>query len=120
MKNGVRCKNCENVVIPRIWHRNIDSRIYHRQNQHICPICGVTMYVTGGGLTVLGNTFLHSAAAFFIWLLITSGIREFLKLSHSASSNLALAVLFLISTLYIAKRFFGVAFSSILKKRKLR
>lgn len=39
---------CGAKVIPRLWYvyGNVFS---HTLTQHICPICGVVMYETGGG-----------------------------------------------------------------------
>lgn len=54
MSNGkVQCNACKNDVTPRLWHHNASSIIFKRKNEHICPICGVTMYTSGGGITVL-------------------------------------------------------------------
>ncbi len=52
MSQGVLCKNCNNRVHPKLWNENMNSVIYNRSNQHICPICGVTMYTTGGRINV--------------------------------------------------------------------
>jgi len=45
----VRCGKCGSDVSPRLWHVHVSNFTYHR-TQHICPICGVVMYETGGGL----------------------------------------------------------------------
>ena len=118
MTNGVECKHCGKTVVPRLWHDNMDSIMYRRQNQHICPICGVTMYVTGGGYTVLGIIVFHVLAAFIIWFGATVGIQELLDLSNSASANFGLLVLIAVAILYIAKRFFGFTIRSLFKNKK--
>lgn len=55
MTDKVKCENCGNAVVPRLWMTDTKSMIVHRKNEHICPICGVTMYVSGGGHTSLGK-----------------------------------------------------------------
>ena len=59
MSNGVLCSKCNNKVMPRLWQNNMNSLTHERSNQHICPICGITMYTTGGEITFIGKlTFL--------------------------------------------------------------
>ena len=55
MDGKVSCKSCNNSVTPKLWHHNTRSKIKERLNEHICPVCGVTMYQTGGGFTLLGK-----------------------------------------------------------------
>jgi len=59
----VTCK-CGANVIPRLWNRygNIFS---HTLTQHICPICGVVVYETGGGIRRIFT--LASSVAFFMF-----------------------------------------------------
>jgi len=42
---------CGAKVIPRLWHV-YGNLFFNTLTQHICPICGVVMYETGGGFRV--------------------------------------------------------------------
>ena len=96
----------------------MNSVIYHRSNQHLCPICGVTMYTTGGGLTVVGRLIIYSLLAAFVWLGATILVQNLFSLSNSTSANVGLFITTVIAALYIAKRFFGFAFNSLFKTKK--
>ena len=66
MKSGkVRCASCSNEVSPRLWHQHVGSWIFERKSEHICPVCGITMYETGGGFSLLGYV-----AMFFALLIL--------------------------------------------------
>lgn len=117
MKNGVECKNCKNTVHPRLWHENMNSVIYHRSNQHICPICGITMYTTGGGLTLIGSLIAHVFVALAVWFAFTVLTQELFGLSNSASAKFGFTLTVIATAIYIAKRFFGFALSSLIKKK---
>ncbi|PWQ93116.1 hypothetical protein [Leucothrix arctica] len=43
----VKCKSCQSNVIPRLWVMN-GGWFHYRRNQHLCVICGVVMYESGG------------------------------------------------------------------------
>lgn len=53
----VLCEKCDERVVPRLLHSNEDDWMFFRSTQHICPLCGVTMYRTGGGITIIGRAF---------------------------------------------------------------
>lgn len=56
MQSTVKCSNCGSHVIPKLWHDLPESElISNKATQHICPICGVQMYKTGGGTTIIGK-----------------------------------------------------------------
>ena len=118
MNKGVQCKNCKNHVYPRLWHENMNSLIYHRSNQHICPICGITMYTTGGGLTFIGSLIIYSFIALCIWFGVTALVQNLFSLSNSTSAKVGFFITGIIAALYIAKRFFGFALSSLFKTKK--
>jgi hypothetical protein len=117
VKNGVECKSCNKFVTPRLWHDNMYSIIFNRSNQHICPICGETMYRTGGGLTFLGSIVFHLIAALIIWVAAGAVAQDLFNLSNSASSNFSWFILLIVSAIYIAKRFFGFAVTSFFSRK---
>lgn len=43
----VQCRHCGRVVVPRLWLTGGDILKY-KTTQHLCPVCGVVMYETGG------------------------------------------------------------------------
>lgn len=67
---GVFCGQCNNKVMPRLWHGNHDSLVWRRHTEHICPVCGDTLYVTGGGATLLGLVVMPLFAAFALGLFV--------------------------------------------------
>ena len=55
------CNRCNRKVVPRLWHyrlwtdRLLANRFFnveYMKTQHICPLCGVIMFETGGGMTL--------------------------------------------------------------------
>ena len=42
----ITCKHCSRNVVPRLWHEY--TELQNRTTQHLCPLCGKVMYVTGG------------------------------------------------------------------------
>lgn len=47
MGNGrdyIACANCSRKIVPRLWHV---THFGVTRTQHICPFCGVVLYVTG-------------------------------------------------------------------------
>jgi hypothetical protein len=108
----VHCK-CGANVIPRLWHRygNVFS---YTLTEHICPICGVVMYETGGGIRRL---FVIAASIAFFMLGI--GYLSMGKsLTFLISITAALSILFLsYPTFYgrLIRRIIGV-FHNTLKQ----
>jgi len=41
----VECKRCENDVVPKLWHKR-DCWYTKGHTEHLCPMCGHTMYET--------------------------------------------------------------------------
>jgi len=50
IEEGIDCPACRRAVVPRLWFENERNLFAYRKTQHICPYCGVVMYVTGGGV----------------------------------------------------------------------
>ena len=57
----ITCNRCNRKVVPRLWHyrlwtdRLLANRFFnveYMKTQHICPLCGVIMFETGGGMTL--------------------------------------------------------------------
>ena len=69
----VVCPHCSRNVVPRLWHEN--SEHSHRKTQHICPLCGQIMYVTGGNLTS-GAKILLSLVGFMVFIMAMGVIQE--------------------------------------------
>ena len=56
----VKCSNCRSYVIPRlIHHEHHANMIVSRKTEHVCPICGDSMYETGGNLTGIGKVWTY-------------------------------------------------------------
>lgn len=52
IEEGVRCPECGRSVVPRLLFKGERNPIAYRKAEHVCPYCGVVMYVTGGGVNV--------------------------------------------------------------------
>lgn len=50
IEEGVRCPDCGRGVVPRLLFKGGRNPIVFRKAEHVCPYCGVVMYVTGGGV----------------------------------------------------------------------
>jgi ribosomal protein S27E len=56
----VSCPKCSKKSVPRLWHR---AAIFTKmKTDHLCPYCGVAMYTTGGGLSIISKLFLFFVA----------------------------------------------------------
>jgi ribosomal protein S27E len=52
----VSCPKCSKKSVPRLWHRG--AIFTKMKTDHLCPYCGVAMYTTGGGLSIISKLFL--------------------------------------------------------------
>lgn len=86
----VTCKKCSSEVVPRLWHSNNDSMIFNRVTEHICPICGETMYVTGGGL----SPNIKNIGVFAVFVVLLAAVTTF-------ESNLLTSIFLFISIIVI-------------------
>jgi ribosomal protein S27E len=55
---NIECSSCGADVVPRLVHHDVNNIFGNRRSEHICPICGITMYETGGGLSPLGKVWM--------------------------------------------------------------
>ena len=69
----VVCKHCSRNVVPRLWHEY--SNHSDRATQHICPLCGEVMYVTGGKLS-LGSKLVLTVVGFMLFIWGIAAIKE--------------------------------------------
>ena len=59
----IQCPHCKAEGIPHLQHRQtVWLLLGHMKTRHICRLCGQIMYVTGGGLNIIGY-----AACFLIF-----------------------------------------------------
>ena len=69
----VVCPHCSRNVVPRLWHEHSNHR--DRATQHICPLCGLVMYVTGGKLS-LGSKLVLTVVGFMLFIWGIAAIQE--------------------------------------------
>jgi ribosomal protein S27E len=99
----IKCNSCSANVVPRLLHYG-GGLFTYLKTQHMCAICGVVMYETGGGirrwvkvfafLLLMGfaNVYIRSSttgitnviltgllALLFIYLLIARPLMSFIK-----------------------------------------
>lgn len=75
------------------------------------------MYTTGGGLTVIGSLIAHVFVALAVWFVFTVLSQELFGLSNSTAAKFGFTLTVIVAAIYIAKRFFGFALSSLIKKK---
>ena len=46
----IQCGRCGRAVVPQLWVDDRRGAIYHPQAHHLCPLCGATLHVSGGGV----------------------------------------------------------------------
>ena len=105
----VTCNSCEVGVTPRLWHKDENNWVSYRSIEHICPLCGETMYVTGGGLTPAAYT----ALAVILWFSLAVFWQGTLNLNNDDSGTLAWVSWSVLVTLFIAKKFFGLGIRAL-------
>lgn len=55
----IQCRHCQRHSVPHLWHyRPFFAAFRYMKIQHICRFCGVVMYESGGGPTLLGKCLL--------------------------------------------------------------
>lgn len=77
----ITCNSCNRKVVPRLWHyrlwtdRLLANRFFnveYMKTQHICPLCGVIMFETGGGMTLPAKIVFGFFGFMLAWLVLTS------------------------------------------------
>lgn len=58
MTATVQCPDCHSHVHPRLWHYKSALPFRYLKTQHLCPICGVCMYESGGQFHWAGHLWL--------------------------------------------------------------
>lgn len=71
VEDRIECWNCGRAVVPQLW---VDGRngLEHPKVRHLCPLCGATLLVSGGGInrSVLGLIIGFSALSILIVVLL--------------------------------------------------
>ena len=79
--DAITCNSCNRKVVPRLWHyrlwtdRLLANRFFnveYMKTQHICPLCGVIMFETGGGMTLPAKIVFGFVGFMLTWLVLTS------------------------------------------------
>jgi ribosomal protein S27E len=69
-EDRIECRSCGRAVVPQFW---VDGRngLEHPTVRHLCPLCGATLFVSGGGMnwTMLALIIRFSVLAFLIIIL---------------------------------------------------
>jgi len=103
MTNGhVLCRSCKNSVSPRLWHHN--NIFTNRSIEHICPICGKTMYTSGGGLSIIAMLLISVFVGFMVGVRMFGdvfvGFFEFFGFARQVSELISI-VLIISSTFFL-------------------
>ncbi|WP_417534991.1 hypothetical protein [Marinobacterium stanieri] len=114
-KNGrVSCKNCNNNVTPRLWHHE-GGVIIKREIEHICPICGETMYSTGGGVTLIGLVFGMMILAYALYA-VSMLICGYLGLEKESATFISFVIVSLLFINFLLKKLVGHSLLTLFKK----
>lgn len=49
VEDRIECQSCGRAVVPQLWVDTRD-RMSHPKVRHLCPLCGMTLRVSGGGI----------------------------------------------------------------------
>jgi ribosomal protein S27E len=49
IEDRIECRGCGRAVVPQLWVDTRD-RMSHPKVRHLCPLCGATLRVSGGGI----------------------------------------------------------------------
>ena len=112
----VKCEKCNNNVVPRLWHEDMNSLTSYRRNQHMCPICGVTMYETGGGTTPLGYIIYSLVGSVILWFVFAIFWQGMFGLSNDTSGTLAWVSYFICVGILISKKIFKLTVGQLFSK----
>ena len=50
IEDRIECRGCGRAVVPQLWV-DARNRLSHPTVRHLCPLCGATLRVSGGGLS---------------------------------------------------------------------
>ncbi len=50
VEDRIECQSCGRAVVPQLWV-DARARLSHPRVRHLCPLCGATLRVSGGGLS---------------------------------------------------------------------
>jgi ribosomal protein S27E len=66
-EDRIECRSCGRAVVPQFW---VDGRngLEHPTVRHLCPLCGATLVVSGGGIN---RTMLALIIGFFALTILT-------------------------------------------------
>lgn len=76
IEDRIECRGCGRAVVPQLWV-DASDRMSHPTVRHLCPLCGATVRVSGGGLSRGGLALAVVAIALIIltclFVLVMSG-----------------------------------------------
>jgi hypothetical protein len=89
--DSVQCNSCGKQVVPKLWHYRpmLAGSLRYLRTQHICPLCGVCMYESGGNLSVMGKI------ALIAFALLMLGCLSIVAGKDSIAVNVVLAGVYL-------------------------
>ena len=50
IEDRIECRGCGRAVVPQLWV-DARNRTEHPTVRHLCPLCGATLRVSGGGIS---------------------------------------------------------------------
>jgi ribosomal protein S27E len=73
IEDRIECRSCGRAVVPQLW---VDTRdgMSHPKVRHLCPLCGATLRVSGGGINrgmlalVIGSFGMILLMLIFVWM----------------------------------------------------
>lgn len=95
-----KCGSCSSNVMPRLFYHNVNSLFFNRSQEHVCPLCGDTMYVSGGGISPL---FKGGLILVGIWLL-NLGVTQLINEISNKPRYLLLILPFFVPVAYFVSK----------------
>lgn len=71
IEDRIDCHGCGRDVVPQLWV-DARNRMEHPTVRHLCPLCGATLRVSGGGISRGGLALLVAAISLIVLALVVT------------------------------------------------
>jgi predicted RNA-binding Zn-ribbon protein involved in translation (DUF1610 family) len=71
IEDRIECHSCGRAIVPQLWV-DAKNRMEHPTVRHLCPLCGATLRVSGGGISRGGWTLLVVSISLIVLALVVA------------------------------------------------
>lgn len=69
IEDRIECHSCGRAIVPQLWV-DARNRLEHTIVRHLCPLCGATLHVSGGGISRGGLALLVVSISLIVLALV--------------------------------------------------